>query len=271
MLRKNLEKNSCQAWLTESIGGLRVSLGQPSSIAPEPDSMTSRRMLQLAVQGDLEALIRLMAALEGSLEPGLATPQMHRPDLNLKLGAVVADMDEQWQQDRLDFDQVLKGFLTIRRALELRIARAQLHDVIDTSTRANRGPVLFASVPGGEHILGALSVADHFVLNHWQVDTCLGTTKKALLERVTTKPFQLICLTVGTDAELEGLADLIIDIRTKIAPQSTPILLGGNVFVLPDKEYRWLGANYIAKTVDDAIHFALQSVHYNYFSNEISP
>jgi hypothetical protein len=271
MLGKNSATDSCGVWLTESIGGLRASLGQPSSNAPEPDSMTSRRMLQLAVQGDLEALIRLMAALEGSLEPGLATSQMHRPALNLKLGAVVADMEEQWQQDRLDYDQVLQGFWTIRRALELRIARAQLQDVMATPTRSNRGPVLFASVPGGEHILGALSVADHFVLNHWQVDTCLGTTKKVLLERVTTKPFQLIGLTVGTDAELEGLADLIIDIRTRVAPQSTPIILGGNVFVLPDKEYRWLGANYIAKTLDDAMHFALQSVHYNYSSNESSP
>jgi hypothetical protein len=224
--------------------------------------MTSRRMLQLAVQGDLEALIRLMTTLEGA---------SHTPGLNPRLSAVIADMEEQWQHDRLGYDEVLQGFWTIRRALELKISRAQMHDLIVSPTSANRGPVLFASIPGGEHVFGALSVADHFVLNHWQVDTCLGPTREVLLERVGSKPFQLIGLSVGTDAELDGLADLIIDIRTRVAPQSTPIVLGGSVFVLPDKEYRWLGANFIAHTVDDAIHFALQSVHYNYSSNESSP
>lgn len=224
--------------------------------------MIGRRLLQLAVQGDLEALIRLLTTLEGSSDP---------PSLNPRLGAVIADIEEQWQQDRLSYDQVLQGFWTIRRALELKIARAQMHDLIVSPTRANRGPVLFASVPGGEHVLGALSVADHFVLNHWQVDTCLGATREVLLERIAAKPFQLIGLSVGTDAELAGLADLIIDIRTRIAPQPTPIVLGGNVFVLPDREYRWLGANFIAQTIDDAIHFALQSVHYNYSSNESKP
>lgn len=219
-------------------------------------------MLQLAVHGDLEALIRLMTTLEGSPDKSV---------LNPRLSAVIADIEDQWQRDRLDYDQVLQGFWTIRRALELKIARTQMHDLIASPTQANRGPVLFASVPGGEHVLGALSVADHFVLNHWQVDTCLGATREVLLERVRAKPFQLIGLTVGTDAELEGLADLIIDIRTRVAPQSTPIVLGGNVFVLPDHEYRWLGANFIAQTVDDAIHFALQSVHYNYSSNESNP
>jgi hypothetical protein len=263
MLGKNTATNSCLSWLQESIGSLRSSLGRVPGLEADQTSLLTRRMLQLAVTGDLEALLRSI-----SLMPQLKSKDTDGPTLEAHLGAVVAQIEVQWQQDRLNYDQVLQGFWTIRRALEFRIARGQTQEILTPTVRADRGPVLFASIPGGEHVLGALSVADYFVLHHWQVDTCLGATRQALLERISSKPFQLIGLTIGTDAELDGLADLIIDIRTRLTRPVVPIILGGNVFVLPEREYRWLGANFIAGSAEQAIHFALQSAHYNYASNE---
>lgn len=263
MLRKNISTDDCRTWLQESIGSLRSSLGRAPDLQSDQTSLLIRRMLQLAVTSDLEALLRSI-----SLMSEAQAKDSHGPTLESYLAAVVTQMEVQWQQDRLSYDEVLQGFWTMRRALELRIAQAQMEEVITSSARVDRGPVLFASVPGGEHVLGALSVADYFVLHHWQVDTCLGSTRQALLERISSKSFQLIGLTVGTDAELDGLADLIIDIRRRLTRPATPIILGGNVFVLPEREYRWLGANFIAESAEQALHFALQSAHYNHASNE---
>ena len=265
MHRSNSPINECGIWLSEAIDHMRQSLGSAPANRSEVRVMQHEKIVRAAVSGDIKALLQLIEALPN------ATGTDDSAVVGGFLTVVINDIERRWQSDALSFEQVLQGFWTLRRAFELRVARDNVSklEASPTST-AKDAPIFLATVPDCEHVFGVLSLADQFSLRGIYVDTCLDTTRLELLDRIATKPYKLIGLSVGGDEQLVGLADLILDIRAKLANPSVPIVLGGNVFVLAEEEYRWLGADRVLSAGDEALNFVLERIHYNQAVNDDS-
>ncbi len=257
--------NDCDDWLAESIDRMRQSLGSTPAHGSEVRCIHDEKIIRAAVAGDITAVLQLIKALPNAAETGDSTSG------SSFLIAVISDIERRWKNDALSFEEVLQGFWTLRRAYELHIARHKLERFKGPpSGPAGSAPIFLATVPGCEHVFGILSLADQFSSRGIDVDTCLGATSTELIDRIAIRPYQLIGLSVGGDEQLVGVADLILDIRERMGNPSVPVVLGGNVFVSAEEEYRWLGADRILRTVDEALNFVFKRLHYYRSANDDS-
>jgi methylmalonyl-CoA mutase cobalamin-binding subunit len=265
MSRSNSSTNDCDNWLAESIDRMRQSLGSTPAHGSEVRGLQDEKIIRAAVAGDVKVLLQLIEALPNAAETGDPTAG------SSVLTTVINDIERRWKSDALSFDEVLHGFWTLRRAFELRVARDKASKLgASPASIAEDDPILLATVPGCEHVFGVLSLADQFSARGIHVDTCLDATRVELLDRVASKPYQLIGLSVGGDEQLVGVADLILDIRARLGNSSIPVLLGGNVFVFSEEEYGWLGADRVLRTVDEALNFVFKQIYYNRSANDDS-
>lgn len=261
----NTPTDDCDVWLAESIDRMRQSLGSTPAHGSEVRGIQDEKIIRAAVAGDVKALLHLIEALPNAAETG------DSPSGSSFLIAVISDIERRWKNDALSFEQVLQGFWTLRRAYELHVARYKMDRLkVPPSGAAGKAPIFLATVPGCDHVFGILSLADQFSSRGIDVDTCLGATRTELLDRIAIRPYQLIGLSVGGDEQLVGVADLILDIRERMGNPSVPVVLGGNVFVSAEEEYRWLGADRILRTVDEALNFVFKRLHYYRSANDDS-
>lgn len=72
-----------------------------------------------------------------------------------------------------------------------------------------------------------------------------------------------IGISVGHDEGLAGLSEFIALLRQESRARDVRILVGGNVFSHPTSQYVWLGADFVALNVEDALTYCSQQMHLN--------
>lgn len=163
------------------------------------------------------------------------------------LTAVIRRFEAAWMTDDIGFGDLSMVFLTLHRVLVQLLGSEPA-----AGDSASRGRILVATVPGEEHVFGAMVLADALRAVGWHVDTLLGTDAQTLCASVGRGRHAVVGLSVGHDLVLDGLADLIADLRLA-APGPVPrILLGGAGLVQPIAQYHFLGADGIAQSAADA-------------------
>ena len=157
-----------------------------------------------------------------------------------------------WEDDLCDFTQVTIGLvrmqqLTLRLGIEFQEKRKLAMD----GMRA-----LFAPIPGSQHTFGVLMVSEFFLKEGWQVWMELGSSESTLLEAVAKDWFEVIGLSVGSEAQVDSLREIIRRIRERSANRQAKILIGGPLLVLSPDLYKEVGADGASADAASAVDLA---------------
>ena len=132
-----------------------------------------------------------------------------------------------WEEDVCNFIQVTIGLVQLQT-----ITRKLGHSFNEKRTFGARGEkALFAPIPGSQHTFGALMVSEFFRKEGWQVWLELGPAESDLLTTIADEWFDVIGLSIGSDAELDDLSGLIGRIREASNNPSVFVMIGGAAFM----------------------------------------
>ena len=228
----------CRGWTGRALDDLAQALG----VAPVADvalTPEAERLLSHLRQGETAAAIDLCLARP----PGLARLHMELflPILNR--------LERDWQADAIALADLRFTCLHLHRVVALlglqrRTLRASGHF----------GRVLVAVVPGEGHAYGAHVLADMLCDAGWRVDLHEPPDTDTLRDAVQATPYAAVCLSVGHDAALAGLADLVATLRLHAANPRLCVIVGGAGVEAPAAQYHFLGADHVALSATDGLN-----------------
>lgn len=135
-------------------------------------------------------------------------------------------LGELWEQDECDFVRVTMALGRMQRIL--RKLTPCFHKSGDPSNCSGR--TLLTCVPGEEHSLGLLIVAEFFVREGWAVQVGAPFEADEILDMVGERPFDVVGFSVACDDNLHELSRHIGRIRDRAVNDDLAILVGGQAF-----------------------------------------
>lgn len=136
-------------------------------------------------------------------------------------------LGELWEADLCDFTQVTIGLWRLQQLMyELSPA---FQDDAQRGVQLNRA--MLVPVPGSQHSLGLLMVAEFFRRAGWGVWGDPAAGQADLVEAAHTNWFDLVGFSVGTMSQLGSLKAAITAIRRASMNPSIVIMVGGPVFL----------------------------------------
>lgn len=146
----------------------------------------------------------------------------------LDLLAPVANyLGELWTADLCDFTAVTIGTGHLQQVI-----RKLTEDCpIDVTYDCHKKRAVFAPAFGEQHTLGLVMVAELFVGTGWDARLCLPTSGNSLDALVRAEWFDLIGFSLGSAAQIDGLAEQVSSSRRASRNRAVAIMVGGPVFV----------------------------------------
>ncbi|MEO1045534.1 MAG: cobalamin-dependent protein [Pseudomonadota bacterium] len=134
-------------------------------------------------------------------------------------------LGQYWDEDRADFVDITMGLWRVQEILREMTLR------IPPAMDAGHGQrsALFSTMPGEQHSLGTLMVAECFQRAGWDADVLMEPTRSELTGKFANRHYDLIGLTVSVDCPTATISSLIKAIRTVSTNPDICILLGGRV------------------------------------------
>jgi MerR family transcriptional regulator, light-induced transcriptional regulator len=184
---------------------------------------------------------------------GLMAEGLSSEDIFLHLLAPAArHLGYLWDEDLCDFSKVTIGLIRMQK-ITMRLGS----DFQEKRKSAMDGMrALFAPVPGSQHTLGVLMVSEFFRREGWQVWMELGSSESKLLAAVKKDWFQVIGLSIGTEAHVESLTDTIKLIRDASANKDVKVLIGGPILATIPNLFEEVGADGAAGDAVSAVALA---------------
>lgn len=133
-------------------------------------------------------------------------------------------LGEMWDRDECDFIDVTIGVGRLQKLLAI------FNDTYTIPELGTRRRVLMATAPGNQHSFGASMIEKLLSAAGWQVDIEYSGSAAELVEAVRRSWFAVVGLTAGSDAQLEALNSVIIEIRKNSQNQQIGVLVGGPMF-----------------------------------------
>jgi methanogenic corrinoid protein MtbC1 len=155
----------------------------------------------------------------------------------------------QWELNQLDFYLVTHGLVRLHSVTH-NIGYSYLDGPL-VSGEVRR--VMIASAPGSEHLLGPLIVSEFFRKEGWQVVLEISPSVNELVHAVSNEWFDAIGLSVSIQPQLNGLSELISQIKNRSRNPRIAVLLGGPIFTIQNFEAADFGAGAICTNAQDAV------------------
>lgn len=132
-----------------------------------------------------------------------------------------------WESDECDFVEVTVAMGRIQRLLrdlsQVFLAEASRAEIV--------GNVLLTCVPGEQHTLGAIIVAEFMLRDGWRVLVGAPWTEGDLLAMVSSEWFDVIGFSVGCENRLSILKREIRRLRSSSRNPNVRVMVGGKVFL----------------------------------------
>lgn len=161
-------------------------------------------------------------------------------------------LGERWIEDHASFLEVTLGCARLHGLLrEMGNAFVPATPSTQPDMRA-----LFASAPGDTHVFGVTLAASFFRRAGWTVDTRIDADVLSLSHQAISGRYAFVGLSIGCEATLPALKDLIATIRRAEAPP--PILIDGPLCELQPHLAQQLEVEKVPSDVTNA-PFLLQS------------
>ncbi len=253
----NDNKDACQASLMEILETQIIPSLLAANEFAEPFYSTDGARTALPTETEISSFADLCTGLDENAPDlfvqGLMTEGLSSEAIFLYLLAPAArHLGYLWDEDLCDFSKVTIGLLRMQK-ITLRLGS----DFQEKRKSALEGMrALFAPVPGSQHTLGVLMVSEFFRREGWQVWMELGSSEEKLLAAVKKDWFQVIGLSIGTEAHVESLTDTIRSIRASSANRDVKILIGGPILATSPNLFKEVGADGAAGDAVSAVALA---------------
>lgn len=238
--------DNCEGWTEASfihrLAQLSPAVGRPAGVAGTA-AVSPAVIFRLATNGLVTDLQNVLCGRAGGGE----ALSRAMPDLFSTVGM----LEDSWKSRDITFSQAIRGLFTIREVVRnLESGRASA-----ASAMHFFGSGLVGVVDGEEHQFGAQIAAEKLFVSGWRTEVNVRSGIEWIIERASREHFHFAGVSVGSDEALAGLADRISELRDVSVNRSIDVILGGAVFAYSKSSFEFLGADHIARTVDDAIIF----------------
>lgn len=217
---------------------------QPAPVTRRPAAQGSRTLtpddiphfLQEVLGADDAAAAEYVRRL---LDEGVSVESIY---LEL-LSPAARELGLRWEDDECSFVDVTVAMGRLQRVLR------ELSQVFQSegSEPAKEGQVLLTCLPGEQHTLGLIMVAEFLIRDGFRVHVGTPWSEADLLTMVRTEWFDLIGFSAGCESRLSVLKREIQRIRSNSRNPNVRILVGGQVFSLDPALVERVGADGWAK------------------------
>ncbi len=159
-------------------------------------------------------------------------------------------LDAMWVADQCDFTEITVALWRMQQVM-YDLSPAFRHD--QDQWGAHRRKIMLMPVPGSQHTLGILMVAEFFRRAGWSVWGEPAASRDRLLEAVAEEHFDIAGISVGSEAQLEGLAEFITELRRSSKNGQIVIMAGGPLLVHHPEIAAEIGADTTAPDAERAI------------------
>jgi MerR family transcriptional regulator, light-induced transcriptional regulator len=221
---------------------------RPAVLAAIPaklDSYWVEKLAQIILVNDAGAA---SAFVESIRAKGIALETIY---LDL-LAPAARHLGELWNNDETDFTQVTIGLWRLQQ-LMYEFSPA-FQDDTEHGTKLRR--TMLVPVPGSQHTLGLLMVAEFFRRAGWVVWGDPTASVSDLLHAARTQWFDMIGFSVGTQTQFGALTDAISAIREASQNPDITVMVGGPVFVANPELVELVGADATAADASKAVDYA---------------
>lgn len=161
-------------------------------------------------------------------------------------------LGEYWEEDQGDFVDVTMGLWRLQEILRELTLRFPPPAVAGFGQRS----ALFSTMPGEQHSLGTLMIAECFYRAGWDADILIEPTQSELIGKFAKRHYDLIGLTVSRDCPSATLTNLVNAIRSVSDNPATRIMVGGRVINERPELIEKCGADATAKDAPSAVLLA---------------
>jgi methanogenic corrinoid protein MtbC1 len=237
----------CRKWLGNTLQAFklralptRAGVNDMSPAGPESTSL-----LEALCDGDLQQAEMILNSSLESASVGI------QDSFGLVL-PVIPQLENEWRAGQRSYTDTVYALWNVERLL------SRLESQRPSQTRPTGsawGRVLLAAAPDTQHIFGLSVVSDSFRAAGWDTQIFTNDHPDGIVQAATDWSADFIGLSVGYDEGLLDLGQFISLLRQKSRNPAVKIILGGNVFSSPRAQYEWLGADYVALSVEDALGY----------------
>lgn len=236
----------CNKWLQNSLQSLKLRTQQ--KLGKEHDhSAGNTSFTQLFHE------LRSGTFQEAGLR--LTDPELKLGDNSQPLSAVLPtllELEKAWLTGRLSYTDTVYGLWLTERLLD---SLEPTRSSAGLERRPQWGNILLAAAPSSQHIFGLSVVAERFGGAGWKTTTLIDGNPATILQTVQTAWVDVIGLSIGHDEGLVDLDHLTSVLRQECSNPEVKIIIGGNIFSSPTNQYDWLGADFVAINVEDALGY----------------
>lgn len=199
----------------------------------------------LSLEGDAR---KLLDFVDNCLSTGSSVETIY-VDL---LAPAARRLGEYWDKDSVDFVDVTMGLWRVQEILRELTLR------IPPSFEPGQGQrsALFSTMPGEQHSLGTLMVAECFQRAGWDADVLMEPTRSELTGKFANRHYDLIGLTISNDCPTTTISSLVKGIRAVSTNPDIRIMLGGRVINEQPELARICGSDGTASDAASAVALA---------------
>lgn len=162
-----------------------------------------------------------------------------------------------WVEDACDFTQVTIGLWRMQQVM-YDLSPGFRTDHEDLTVQHHR--IMLTPIPGSQHTLGILMVAEFFRRAGWSVWGEPAATRDQIMDAASREWFDVIGISVGSEPQLVNLKTFVDDLRQASQNPALAIMVGGPVMMRHEEDIGDFGADAIANDADHAVQVAEQLV-----------
>lgn len=226
----------------------RPGLAAARAVPPAgPVDADVEALVELLLDDDFDACLDWIDALRAT---GIDAPRLR----DALIAPAARRLGERWDDDLCDFAQVSIGLGRLQSLVH------HLGDDAPCAAAAPAGRLLIAKLPGSDHMLGPVIVADAFRRAGWDVHFDPCAIEADLLEMVRTVRFDVIGLTVALDRDFEPVRDLLSRLRAASLNPSVSTMAGGPALSRWPALHADLGADLVPADAPEALVLATRAL-----------
>ncbi len=165
------------------------------------------------------------------------------------LAPTARELGIRWEDDECNFVDVTVALGRLQRVLR---DLSQIFQSDAGGAPDKAGHVLLTCLPGEQHTLGLILVAEFLMRDGFRVMVGAPWSESDLLAQVRNEWFDVIGFSAGCESRLSSLKREIVRIREASMNPSVKILVGGQVFSLEHELVKRVGADGWARDARDA-------------------
>jgi MerR family transcriptional regulator, light-induced transcriptional regulator len=174
------------------------------------------------------------------------------------LGPAARELDGMWARDECDFTEITVALWRIQQVMY--DLSPEFHNGGELHSHEKTRQIMLVPVPGSQHTLGILMVAEFFRKAGWRVWGEPLVQASDMIAAVAQNMFHVVGISIGSEPQLEGVDTLIVELRKASQNPNLIIMAGGPVIVHHPEHAKAIGADIFAMDAEDAIRAAEKAV-----------